>query len=108
MVELENSQQQVKRKGGVGLQLFVQNEVDFIFRDAGDLGAVEEASGDDVEYLAGLGAQDAREVDGLISCESGGGISPGIGDEAAASHLVSKLVETALLSNGMAMGNAPS
>ena len=58
--------------------------------DFGDFGSVEEAVGDDVEELAGLGAQDAGEVDGLLAGEGGvGGMAglrgPGVGDEAAAS-----------------------
>ena len=51
-----------------------------------DLGAVEEAVGDDVVDLAGLGAEDAGEVEGLIAGEGGGGGGPGVGDEAAAGH----------------------
>jgi len=34
---------------------------------------VEEAVGYDIEELAGLGAQDASEVDGLLAGESGVG-----------------------------------
>jgi hypothetical protein len=79
-------------KGGVGLEFFVEGEVDARFFavgagvDGGDFGAVEEAVGYDVEDLAGLGAEDAGEVDGLVAGESGGGGSGDVGDPAAASH----------------------
>ncbi len=73
-------------KGGVGGELFVEGEVDTGFGDAGDLGAVEEAVGDDVVDLAGFGAEDAGEVGGLIAGEGGGGGGPGVGDEAATGH----------------------
>ena len=37
--------------------------------DEGDLGAVQEAAGDDIEDLPGLGSQDAREMGGLLADE---------------------------------------
>jgi hypothetical protein len=46
--------------------------------DFGDFGAMKEAVGYDVEELAGLGAQDAGEVDGLLASEAGvGGMAVG-------------------------------
>ena len=96
-VELEDGEQKVDGEGRVGFQLFVEGEEDFGVlliaargADFGDFGSVEEAVGDDVEELAGLGAQDAGEVDGLLAGEGGvGGMAglrrPGVGDEAAAS-----------------------
>src|ERR1700685_1338966 len=80
-------------ESGVGFQLFVEGEVDFGFTtaadvDGGDFGAVEEAVGYDVVDLAGLGAEDAGEVGGLIAGEGGGGRGPEVGDEAAAGHLL--------------------
>ncbi len=76
----------MKRKGGVGGELFVEGEVDLVFGDAGDFGAMEEAVGDDVVDLAGLGAEDAGEVVGLVAGERGRGGGPGVGDEAATGH----------------------
>ncbi len=40
-------------------------------RDRSDFGAVEEAVGYDVEDLAGLGAQDAGEMQRLLAGEGG-------------------------------------
>ncbi len=91
VVELEDGEEEVEWEGGVGLELFVEGEDDFGFADADDFCAVEEAVGDDVEDLAGLGAEDAGEVESLISGEgsaswmSGGG-GVGVGDPAAAGH----------------------
>ena len=65
VVELEDGEEEVEGKGGVGLELFVEGEEDFGFvttaagGDAGDLSPVEEASGYYVEDLAGFGAEDA-------------------------------------------------
>jgi hypothetical protein len=80
-------------EGGVGFEFFVQDEFDFGVGYCGDLSPVEEAFGDDIEVLAGLGAQDAGEVGGLPTGE--GGVSgaaglrrPGVGDEAAAHKAV--------------------
>jgi hypothetical protein len=58
-----------------------------------DFSAVEEAVGDDVEDLAGLGAQDTGEVGGLLAGEGGvggvaGGRREGVGYEAAAHKAV--------------------
>ncbi len=47
---------------------------------------MQEAVGDDVIDLAGFGAEDARQVDSLVAGEGGGGLGPGVGDEAAARH----------------------
>ena len=89
VVELEDGEQQVDGQRGVGLEFLVQGEGDFGVGDGGDLGAVEEAVGDDVEDLAGLGAEDAGEMGGLLAGERGvGGMAglrrPGVGDQAAA------------------------
>ncbi len=86
VIELEDGQQQVQRKCGVGFELFVEREQDLVFRDVGDFGAVEETSGDDIEDLAGLGAEDAGEMGGLISGERGSSCGPGVCDPAAAGH----------------------
>jgi hypothetical protein len=99
VIEFEDGEQEVDGEGCVGFQLFVEGEADFgVFSiargaDFGDFGAVEEAVGYDVEELAGLGAQDASEVDGLLAGEGGvGGVAglrrPGVGDEAAAHRAV--------------------
>ena len=53
---------------------------------ASDLAAMEEAVGHDVIDLAGLGAQDAGEVSGLIAGEACSGRGPGVGDEATTGH----------------------
>ena len=79
----------MEREGGVGLELFVEEEVDGVFCDGGDLGAVEETVGDDVVDLAWSGAEDSSEVSGLIAGEGGCRVGPGVGDEAAAGHAAS-------------------
>jgi hypothetical protein len=85
VVELEDGEEQMDGQGGVGFELFVEGEVDFAsLGDGGDLGAVEEAVGDDVEDLAGLGAEDAGEVDGLLAGEGGVGGVAGWGDQVSA------------------------
>jgi hypothetical protein len=89
VIELEDGEEEVEGKGSVGLEFLVEGEEDLIFADAGDLGPVEEASSYDVEDLAGFCAEDSGEVGGLIAGEGGGGGGPGIGDEAAAGHLLS-------------------
>src|SRR5271154_5729378 len=82
----------MEREGGVGGELFVEEEFDasvfFVAAgaDGGDLGAVEEAVGNDVVDLTGGGAEDAGEVGGLIAGERCGGGGPGVGDEAATGH----------------------
>jgi hypothetical protein len=91
VVELEDGEVEVKGEGGVGFELLVEAEGDFLGGDGEDLGAVQEAGGDDVEDLAGLGAEDAGEVGGLVAEECGGhgaGVleGPGVGDPAAAGH----------------------
>jgi hypothetical protein len=70
VVELEDGEEEVERKGGVGFEFLVEDEVNFggfAAADAGDLSPVKEASGDDVVDLAGLGAEDAGEVYGLVA-----------------------------------------
>jgi hypothetical protein len=95
VVELEDGEQEVDGEGRGGLQLFVEGEEDLgvlivaAGAEFGDFGAMEEAVGDDVEDLAGLGAQDAGEMGCLFACEGGvGGMAglrrPCVGDEAAA------------------------
>jgi hypothetical protein len=59
VVELEDGEEEVEGKGGAGFELFVEGEVDLLLAYGGDLGAVEEAVGDDVVDLAGGGAEDA-------------------------------------------------
>jgi hypothetical protein len=86
VIELEDGQQQVERKGGVGFELFVKGEENFFVGDAGDFGAVEEASSDYIEDLAGLGAEDAGEMGSLVSGEGGSGLGPGVGDPASSGH----------------------
>jgi hypothetical protein len=92
VVELEDGEEEMEGKGGVGLELFVEGEVDtgFFAVEAGvdgdDFGAVKEAVGYDIEDLAGFGAEDAGEMNGLVASEGGGGGSGGVGDPAAASH----------------------
>ena len=96
VIELEDGKEEMEGKGSVGLELFVEGEVDLsVFTtvaglDAGDLGAVEEASGYDVVDLAGLSAKDAGEVGGLVAGEGGGGGGPGVGDPATAGHCSSE------------------
>jgi hypothetical protein len=85
-IELEDAEEEMEGKSGAGFELFVEGEVDFLFAYVGDLGAVEEAVGDDVVDLAGGGAEDACEVSSLVAGEGGGGGGPGVGDEAATSH----------------------
>ena len=86
VIELENGEEEMKRKGGVGRELFVEGEVDLVFGDADDFCAMEEAVGDDVVDLAGLRSEDAGEVMGLVAGEGGRGGGPCVGDEAATGH----------------------
>lgn len=86
MVELEDSEEEVEREGGVGFELFVEGEEDSLVGDAGDFGTMEEAVGDDVVDLAGFSAENASEVGGLVASEGCGGGGPGVGDPTAASH----------------------
>ena len=93
VVELEDGEQQVDGKSGVCFKFFVKGEGYFGVGDGCDFGAVEEAVGDDVVDLAGLGAEDAREMGGLLAGERGVGWvaglwGPGVGDEAAAHKAV--------------------
>src|ERR1700733_13769498 len=76
----------MEREGGVGFELFVEGEENFGLGDAEDLGAVEEAVGDDVVDLAGFGAEDAGEGSGLVAGEGCGGGGPTVGDPATAGH----------------------
>ena len=76
VIELEDGEQQMDGEGCVGFEFFVEGEGDFGVGYGGDLGAVEEAVGDDVEDLAGLGAEDAGEMRGLLAGEGGvGGVA---------------------------------
>jgi len=99
VVELEDGEEEMEGKGGVGLELFVEGEEDFVVGDGEDLGAVEEAVGDDVVDLAGFGAEDAAKVSGLVAGEGGGGGGPGVGDPAAAGHESSLRAEWILTAN---------
>ena len=71
VVELEDSEQEVDGEGCAGFEFLVEDEADFVFRDRSDFGTVEEAIGYDVEELAGLRAQDACEMFGLLAGEGG-------------------------------------
>ena len=73
-------------KGGVRFEFFVEREDDFAFVDADDFGAVEEAASDDIEDLAGSGAEYADEVGGLVAGQGSGVSGPGVGDPATARH----------------------
>jgi hypothetical protein len=86
MVELEDAEEEMDGKGGVGGELLVEDKVDLLLCDADDLGAMEEAVGDDVIDLAGFGAKDASEMDGLVAGERGRVGCPTVGNEAAACH----------------------
>jgi hypothetical protein len=92
VVELEDGEEKMEGKGGLGGELFVESEEDLgVFGagscgDVSDFGSVEEAAGYNVEDLAGFGAEDAGEVGGLSAGEGGGGRGPGVGDPAAAGH----------------------
>ena len=86
MIELEDGEEEMEGKSCVGLKLFVELEVNLVFVDFGDFGAMEEAVGDNVVDLAGNGAEDSGEVGGLVAGEGCGGGGPGVGDEAATGH----------------------
>jgi hypothetical protein len=86
VIELEDGEEEMEREGGVGRDLLVEDEVDLLLACADDLSPVKEAVGDDVVNLAGFGAEDAGEMDGLIAREAGGGGGPGVSDEAATGH----------------------
>ncbi len=93
VIELEDGEQEVQGEVGFGFELFVEGEDDADGRDGGDLGAMEEAAGNEIVNLAGLGAEDAGEVCSLVAGEGGGVVIaiPDVGDETAASHEVSLL-----------------
>jgi len=74
------------RECGVGFKFFVECEDDFTIRGGDDLGAVQKTVGDYVKNLSGLGAEDSREVCGLVAGERCGCVGKGVGDEAAARH----------------------
>ena len=78
----------------------MEGEVDLVFGDAGDLGAVEKAVGDDVVDLAGSGAEDPGEVGGLVAGEGGGGWGPGVGYETATGHGFSLWEAVLAMGNG--------
>jgi len=86
VIELEDGEEEMEGKGGVGGELFVEEEVDFLLAYARDFGSVKEAVRDDVVDLAGRGSKDAGEMDGLVAGERGGGGGPGVGDETATGH----------------------
>jgi hypothetical protein len=73
VVELEDSEEQMQRESGIRLQFFVEGKDDLVFGDTGNLSAVKKASGNDVEDLAGLSAENAGEVSSLIAGQGGGG-----------------------------------
>ena len=75
VIELEDGEQQMDGESGVGLEFFVEREDDFAVGDGSNFGAMEEAVGDDVEDLAGLGAEHAGEMRGLIAGERCSGFS---------------------------------
>lgn len=87
VIELEDGEEEMKWERGVGLELFVEGEVDFGVAYRGDFGAVEEAVGYDVVGLAGFGAEDSGEMNGLVADEGGCGWCPEVGDEASAGHV---------------------
>jgi hypothetical protein len=86
MVELEDGEEEMEGKRSVGLEFFMEEKVNGVVGDASDLGSVEEAVGYDVIGLPGSGAENACEVGSLIAGECGGGVGPGVGDEAATGH----------------------
>ncbi len=88
VIELENGQVKVERKCSVGFQFFMQDEVDTFWRDAGDLGPMQEAGCDHIEDLAWFGAENACEVQRLVARERGvsgvpRGRGEGVGNPAA-------------------------
>lgn len=86
MIELEDGEKQMHGKRGIGFELFVQGEEDFAVGGGEDFGAVQKTVGDYVKNLSGLGAEDAREVCGLVAGKRCGCVGEGVGDEAAARH----------------------
>jgi hypothetical protein len=55
----------------VGLEFFMQHEVDSVRRYCRDLRAVQEARGDDVEDLSNFSTQYAAQVEGLLAGQCG-------------------------------------
>jgi hypothetical protein len=86
VIELEDGEEEMEREGGVGGELFVEEEVDLVLCNISDFCSVEEAVGYDVVDLAGSGAEDAGEMGSLVAGEGGCGWGPGVGDEAATGH----------------------
>ncbi len=88
VIELEDGEQEMKRKGGVSFELFVKGEGDAVRGDGGDLSTVEKATGNEVEDLAWFRTENTGEMSGLIAGEGCGVVVavPGVSDEAAAGH----------------------
>jgi len=61
-IEFEDGEQEMEGESGVSPHLFMQQKNNFRIGHGDDFGAVEVSAGDDVKDLAGLGAEDAREV----------------------------------------------
>ena len=85
-IEFEDGEQEMEGQSGVGQHLFMQQKNNFRIGDGDDFGAVEVSAGDDVKDLAGLGAEDAREVLRLRAGERSVGCVVRVGYPAASCH----------------------
>ena len=85
-IEFEDGEQESDGERGIGFDFGDEVEADRVAGDAGDDAMPDVAAGDDIEFHAGFGAEDADEVGGLIAGERGGRFIPGVGDPAAAGH----------------------
>jgi len=73
-------------KGRVGQHLFMQQKNNLRIGHGDDFGAVEVSAGDDVEDLAGLGTEHAREMRSLRAGERSMGCVVCVGDPASSCH----------------------
>ncbi len=87
-IELEDGEQKMEGEGGVSQHLFMQQKNNFGIGHGDDFGPVKVSAGDDVEDLAGLGAEDTREVLRLHSGKRSMCCSVRVGDPAASCHRV--------------------
>jgi len=85
-IEFEDGEQEMEGESGVSQHLFMQQKNNFRIGHGDDFGAVKVPAGYDVKDLAGLGAEDAREMLRLRAGERSVGCVEGVGDPAASCH----------------------
>ena len=84
MIELEDGEQEMDWKCGIGFELFMKREDDLAVGDSEHFCPVQKTVRNYIKNLSGLCAKDASEVCGLVSGERGGGVGEGVCDETTA------------------------